>query len=1032
MIKGGNEITPFRGIRLTTRRNFLLQLYPAPASAPLYSPLCILPPLKIKPLANTPELLFDFSEFRTGTYLPKAWVVGRNKAGRLVHVHHSAKASGLGIYDIELTESLERALTLADNLRQKNIAEAHRKGAKKVPTLAGLLGDKNKDRDAVIRYIHHRSAEILALCREHGWAVSVGLDPRKEPDGYLTPFAKEPFRPDVQFIVDEDGINYQLKLIGGAGKASPIRFHEVKVLTNHPTPGWLVIDGKLQQLGRLNGNQIKPFLSRDGVQVAPSATEKYWREFVVRMAQASPIRISGADYAEQTEPEYLRISARPHPFEERYYLYPEFVYGKKAFAVGSTEHSAVDFNLKPPFQLRRIVRDHAQEKVLLSALDEFDLQAVKGSNAFRVAEHDGPFGALRWLLAKGPELEKRGIVVAPPEEDGKRFSGHEGVFTIELGAAHDWLDLQGKVTVGPHKIPFAQIVRYIQREDRAFPLPDGEIWLIPEEWFAKYRPSLQFAKIEGKRVRMARGQAPLLAPLGLEVDNTEHALKLAEAFEPSTKLKATLRPYQLEGARWLVRHHHEGLGACLADDMGLGKTLQTIAMLVYAKEQVSADAGAKEGDEEAMARPPTTQMDLFAPPAADEAFLQPLRALIVLPASLVFNWRNELSRFAPHLIVETHTGQNRTKDARVLRRFDVILTTYQTALRDVGTLSDIAFSYIVLDESQQIKNRQSKVFKALNELRADHRISLSGTPIENSLSDLWSQMQFINPGLLRNFAFFKKAFITPIEVHDDDKKKAQLRQLVDPHLLRRTKAEVAPDLPELDVQLYYCEMTSAQRKAYETEKSAARNVLLGNFAPNDGAYKLRVVQTLTRLRQLANHPAMLDEGYDKDSGKFAEVYEQWDTVRRSGQKVLIFSSMVKHLELFRTELDKLNAPYAWITGGVTAAKRATEVERFQTDPAVQTFFISIKAGGTGLNLTAADYVFILDPWWNPTIEDQAIARAHRIGRKGNVFARKFLSRDTLEEKINKLQQRKKQLAEDIIGSGGGMDFDKKELDYLLG
>ena len=981
-------------------------------------------------MTQTAELLFDFSEFRTGIFLPKAYVVGRNPAGRLVRVHHTAKASSLGIYRIELTEPLERALTLADNLRQKNIAEAFRKGAKKVPTLAGLVSAKNKDVEQVIRHIHHRSAELLELCKMHGWPVTVGLDPRKEPDGYLTPFARLPYAPDLQFIIDEDGINYQFKLIDQAGKKSPIRFHDVRVITNHPPPGWLVIDGQLQQLGQLNGNQVKPFLSKDGVQIKPDATEKYWREFIVRMAEKNSFRLVGADYDEITAPDHLRLAARPHPFEERYYLYPEFVYGKKAFAVGAPEQTAVEYNLKPPLLLRRIVRNKPEEAKLLKPLESFALRPVSGSNAFVINDGDTTFGALRWLLDHAEDLTAAGIVVTPPEEDGKRFSNLPGVFTLELGKSNDWLDLKGKITIGDHVIPFAQIVRYIQRGERVLTLPDGDVWLIPEEWFAKYRPSLQFAKIEGKRVKMARGQAPLLAPLGIEVDNSNLAAQLAEAFTPSDKLRATLRPYQLAGARWLVRHHHEGLGACLADDMGLGKTLQTIATLVYAKEQLGADAGAKDVGEAGKGRG-APQMDLFAPPAADEDFLQPLRALVVLPASLVFNWRGELSRFAPHLTVETHTGPRRTKDARILRRFDVILTTYQTALRDLSVLSDITFSYVVLDESQQIKNRQSKVFKALNELRADHRVSLSGTPIENSLSDLWSQMQFINPGLLRNYAFFKKAFITPIEVHDDEKKKAQLRELVGPHLLRRTKEEVAPDLPDLDVQLYYCEMTSAQRKAYETEKSAARNALLGQGTAQDGQYKLRVVQTLTRLRQLANHPVLLDEGYGKDSGKFAEVYEQWDTIRRSGQKVLIFSSMVRHLELFRAKLLATNEPHAWITGGVPAAQRAAEVERFQTDPAVQTFFISIKAGGTGLNLTAADYVFILDPWWNPSIEDQAIARAHRIGRTGNVFARKFLTRGTLEEKINKLQERKKQLAEDIIGKGGGMDFDEGELRYLL-
>ncbi|TXF91085.1 DEAD/DEAH box helicase [Neolewinella aurantiaca] len=977
-------------------------------------------------MPQTAEVLFNF-EFRNGIFLPKALIAGRNTAGRLVKVQQAAQASGLGIYNIEKTPALERALTLAESLREKNIAEAHRKGAKKVPTLPGLLSDKNKDRAAVIRYVHHRSAEILELCRANGYAVAIGLPPRKEPHDYLVPFATHCPEPMLKFIVDEDGINYQFRIIDQNGKTSPLRFHDIRVITNHPTPGWLSLDKELVQIGELNGDQIKPFLTRDGVQVPPEKMEKYWREFVVRLAERNSIVAEGFQYDEIHAPDKLRLAARPHPFEEKYYLYPEFVYGRKSFPLGDPRLTTVDHNIKPPFRLTRIVRDQEAEAELLRPLLELGLVRIPGNNALKTPA-DGHFEALRWLLQREGELSAAGIEIVPPEEAGNRFSVHEGTVSLEIAEDNDWLDLKGTVVVGPHEIPFSKLVRFIQREERKFPLPDGDIFLIPEEWFAKYRPGLQFAKVEGKKVKMARSQAPLLAPMGLEVGDAGHADAMAKAFQPSPKLKATLRPYQLEGARWLVRHYHELLGACLADDMGLGKTLQTISVLLYAKERLGAAAGAEGG---LKSNEPAPQLDLFAAPAADEEFLQPLKALVVLPSSLVFNWRNELDRFAPSLTVETHTGQSRTKDPRILRRFDVLLTTYQTALRDQSILEQIEWEYIVLDESQQIKNRQSKVFKALNELNAKHRVSLSGTPIENSLSDLWSQMQFINPGLLRNFAFFKKAFITPIEVHDDEKKKEQLRKLVTPHLLRRTKEQVAPDLPDLDVQVFYCDMTKAQRKAYELEKSAARNALLGSFSPNDGQYKLRVVQTLTRLRQLANHPVMMDEHYDKDSGKFSEVYEQWDTVRRAGHKVLIFSSMVKHLELFREKLLAANEPHAWITGSVNAKTRAHEVKRFQEDPSVQTFFISIKAGGTGLNLTAADYVFILDPWWNPTIEDQAIARAHRIGRTGNVFARKFLSKDTIEEKINKLQQRKKQLAEDIIGAGGGLDFDKAELEYLL-
>ncbi|MEM9930905.1 MAG: DEAD/DEAH box helicase, partial [Bacteroidota bacterium] len=489
----------------------------------------------------------------------------------------------------------------------------------------------------------------------------------------------------------------------------------------------------------------------------------------------------------------------------------------------------------------------------------------------------------------------------------------------------------------------------------------------------------------------------------------------------------TLRPYQLEGVQWLVQHYHQQLGACLADDMGLGKTLQTIAVLLYAKEMKAAAA-----DTESTFTLPAPQLDLFAEqPAEDEAFLQPLRALIVLPASLVYNWESELQKFAPSLTVLRHIGQKRNKEVKVLRRYDVILTTYQTALRDQSTLEQIEFEYIILDESQQIKNRQSKVFKSVNELQAKHKISLSGTPIENSLSDLWSQMQFLNPGLLRSYAFFKREFITTIEKADNEEKKAQLRKLVAPYLLRRTKGEVAKDLPELHVQHFYCELATEQRKRYEKEKSAARNYLLRNFAPQDGQYRLLVVQTLTKLRQLANHPALLSSAYTQGSGKFDEVMAQWEVVRKAGHKALFFSSFVTHLELFKAAFEQQSYPYAWISGDVSAKQRAREVERFQEDPNLQAFFISIKSGGTGLNLTAADYVFVLDPWWNPTIEQQAIARAHRIGRQGTVFARKYISKDTIEEKIVKLQEKKSQLAEDIIGQNGKLAFDEGELSFLL-
>ena len=511
-------------------------------------------------------------------------------------------------------------------------------------------------------------------------------------------------------------------------------------------------------------------------------------------------------------------------------------------------------------------------------------------------------------------------------------------------------------------------------------------------------------------------------------------------------LKATLRPYQIEGAGWLANHYRENLGACLADDMGLGKTLQTLAVLLHAKEQLEQPKN--------------------DPNIPHTSYLIPLKALIVLPSSLVFNWEREVKKFAPGISICKHVGAQRTKDARILARYDLVLTTYQTARLDMVFLQKIEWEYVVLDESQYIKNPESAVFKAVGELVAKHKISLSGTPIENSLADLWAQMQFLNPGMLGSFGYFKKHFIQPIEKKQDEVKKAELRRLVQPYLLRRTKEEVAPELPPLTELVFYTEMTEAQRKLYEHEKSAVRNQLL-NLDPAQPQNRIAVLAALMRLRQIANHPGLIsdlglriadwestsNESPDEEptasqsairnpqsaiessaieSGKFNDVIEYFETIRRAGHKVLMFSSFEQYLQIFRAHFEEAGHAYAWLTGGVSQAQRKQAVDKFTSDPTVQTFLITTKAGGVGLNLTAADYVFVLDPWWNPFVEDQAIARAHRIGQTEKVVAVKFIAKDTIEEKILKMQERKAQLAGEILATGDGVAFSRDELAELLG
>ena len=294
-------------------------------------------------------------------------------------------------------------------------------------------------------------------------------------------------------------------------------------------------------------------------------------------------------------------------------------------------------------------------------------------------------------------------------------------------------------------------------------------------------------------------------------------------------------------------------------------------------------------------------------------------------------------------MVYKHVGPKRHRTEKLISSFDVILTTYHTALRDIELLQNIEFEYIVLDESQQIKNKDSKIFKAINQLKGSHKVSLSGTPIENSLADLWSQMQFINPDLLGSFRFFKDSFIRPIEKAQDEDKKVQLQKMIQPYMLRRTKESVAKDLPELTTKVFYSTMTPEQKKLYEKEKSAARNFLLDNFEGADGKYQFQVLSSLTKLRQLANHPVLTKGDYQKEAGKFKDVIEHLEVIHKGGHKTLLFSSFVKHLDLFKNHFEEKKQGYSQLTGKLSQKARKVQIDQFENQAAIQSFLISIKA-----------------------------------------------------------------------------------------
>ena len=431
--------------------------------------------------------------------------------------------------------------------------------------------------------------------------------------------------------------------------------------------------------------------------------------------------------------------------------------------------------------------------------------------------------------------------------------------------------------------------------------------------------------------------------------------------------------------------------------MGLGKTVQTLAMLLAQKD--SGQRGT---------------------------------SLLIMPTSLVYNWEMEAQKFTPCLKVFTYTGTHREKDVKQFERYDLVLTSYGITRLDVDILEKFYFNYIILDESQAIKNPSSNIAKAVTRLKSRSKLILTGTPLENSTLDLWSQMNFINPGLLGTQTFFKNQYLTPIEKKGDVDKARKLHSVIKPFILRRHKSQVATELPEKVEAMQYSTMTQEQEKAYEDVKAYYRDRILNHIDKEGlGKSQLVLLQGLTKLRQIANHPKMALPEYQGDSGKLEDTISQLNNVIKEDHKILIFSQFVKHLSILREYLDREGIDYAYLDGATK--NRKEQVERFQNDPDLKVFLISLKAGGLGLNLTKAEYVFLLDPWWNPAIEAQAVDRAHRIGQENIVFTYKFISKNTVEEKILLLQQKKKKLASDLITTEESFvkNLSKEDIENLL-
>jgi non-specific serine/threonine protein kinase len=401
----------------------------------------------------------------------------------------------------------------------------------------------------------------------------------------------------------------------------------------------------------------------------------------------------------------------------------------------------------------------------------------------------------------------------------------------------------------------------------------------------------------------------------------------------------------------------------------------------------------------------------------------------------MFNWENEIRKFTPNLTYCIHHGGDRSRDAKSFVDKDVIITTYGTLRSDIRMLVDVPFDYVILDESQAIKNPQSKVTKAASLLQARNRLCMSGTPLQNNTFDIYAQMNFLNPGMLGSVEFFRNEFATPIDKFGEQEQKEHLKKLLYPFILRRTKEQVARDLPEKTETILFCEMEDEQRKIYDAYRNDYRNKILG-VINEQGIDKsqLTILQGLMKLRQICDSPAIMNEPekYPNVSIKLDELAREI-TENISDHKALVFSQFLGMLALIREKLTELGVPYEYFDGSTSAPDREKAIQSFQNNTSVRVFLISLKAGGVGLNLTAADYVYIVDPWWNPAVEQQAIDRTHRIGQTKNIFAYRMICKDTIEDKILQLQEKKRSLAKDLIADDTSFvkSLSREDVEYLF-
>ncbi|MAE84360.1 MAG: DNA helicase [Flammeovirgaceae bacterium] len=735
--------------------------------------------------------------------------------------------------------------------------------------------------------------------------------------------------------------------------------------------------------------------------ISSSAFEEFKKQFLDKIE--AYIRIEYT-FIEKASPTQLAMSDYLEDVEKLIYLTD---HGSHVMIIPVMRYSDVEISVRTNRQIygrdekgheflvdRNIDNESDLLALLVKQHPDFNEQLENPLDHFYL--HKRKFLDETWFLPVFEEWETQGIrVYGFNELEGHKFNPHKPKIDIKVHSGLNWFNAEIKMKFGKKKAGLKKVQVAVKNKSKYVQLDDGSLGILPKEWLERFEAFftagdlteddlISIPKIHISDVEAMFQQEELDEQVIEEIRTFQNKVRnfteISDVKQP-VALKGTLRPYQLDGLKWLNFLDDFNFGGCLADDMGLGKSIQIIAFMLLQNEKVERNTN-----------------------------------LLVVPTTLIFNWQAELKKFAPSLSVHTLHGPDRMRVIKGLENFEVIITTYGTLLTDINYMKNFTFNYVFLDESQQIKNPNSQRFKAVKMLQARNRIAVTGTPIENNTFDLYSQFSFACPGLFSTKQHFKELYSVPIDQFKDQRRAKDLQNKIKPFLLRRTKDEVAKELPLKLETVLYCPMEKEQSDTYAAFEKEFREFVSATEAEQLKDATMHVLRGLTKLRQICNSTKLLksDEVVGHKTSSKIEVLKEQIELNAPHHKMVIFSQFVSMLELIQAELASMNVNHIMLTG--KSSNREAIVNEFRNNDDVRVALISLKAGGTGLNLVEADYVYLVDPWWNPAVENQAIDRLHRIGQEKNITAIRLICPGTLEEKIMQLQESKKELTSQMVGN----------------